>query len=202
MHRRHYRDRRSDPEGFPPEGAHCGHGFGGRHPRWRHHHPPWGHPPWGPWRRYRRPRRIFWRFYLFGLLLLAVVALTVGIFSRLLSAPASSMYAPERLAAFVDAELTPLLDDPVALAAKLARVRDAFDVDIAVYRHDGSLVARAGEAHPLDHPPDRPTTQWRGGALDAAAPIDGGRAYVVARHLWHGGTIRWLLMPLIVLGVI
>jgi two-component system, OmpR family, sensor kinase len=135
-------------------------------------------------------------------MLLALVALSVGAASRLLAAPTSSFLAPERLAGYVDAELTPLLDRPEALATKLERVREAFDVEIAVYRHDGSPIARAGDAPPLDAPPERPLTRRQGGAYVAAAPIAGGRAYVVARHVWRGGGAHWLLMPLIVLGVI
>lgn len=152
------------------------------------------------WRRRRRrgPRRLFWRVYAFGLALLAMVAISVGVANILLSPSSSKPWGDHRqFVTYVDGELTPLLDRPDELQAKVDRIHNGFNVDVAIYAADNSLMAHAGETPaPLDAPPAKPKWLRRGGAM----PVDGGRAYAVAR--WQGGGWSALFVPLVVLLVL
>jgi signal transduction histidine kinase len=103
----------------------------------------------------------------------------------------------ENISGFVDAELSPLLDDPDELQAKVKRVHRAFGFDVAIYRRDGTLLAHAGETpEPLSEMPERHTWLYRGAAL----PLDGGRAYTVVQ--WEGGGWGAAVVPLVVLLVL
>lgn len=149
--------------------------------------------------RFRGPRRLFWRVYAYGLLLLVAVTVASALAGHLLSAPSASTGARYRnIAAFIDGELSVFLDRPAELDEKLERIHRAFEADVAIYGATGELIASAGETPaPLEEVPTAP--RWiRNGAT---FPIDGGRAYAVA-HFDQGGSFRWLIVPLVVLGVL
>lgn len=160
-----------------------------------------------PWHRkkhrdrhhFRGPRRLFWRVYVYGLLLLVTVTVSSAIAGHLLSSPSVSPSTRYRnIALFIDKELSVFLDRPAELDEKLERIHVAFEADVAVYDRSGTLIAAAGDTPAaLDEVPDAP--HWiRNGAT---FPIDGGRAYAVA-HFEQGGGYRFLLVPLVVLVVL
>ena len=154
-------------------------------------------------RRGRRPRRLFWRVYGYGLVLLLAVTASMGLAARLVyDMPAWG--SDERLASYVDAELTPLLDDGGRLELELLRLHDLLGVDLAVYSAAGDLLAAAGERPPAARrpPPDGPSLSRHGGDHEYAAPLDGGRAYAVARARIQGVTGHMPAMLLVVLLVL
>ncbi len=148
----------------------------------------------------RPPRRLFLRVYLYGVLLLVAVVVSIGFASHIVNRGNGPPNRYLEAASFVDEEITPLLDEPSQLDDKLQRIRRHFKADVAVYSSDGELLASAGTApEPLDEVPIEPEWITHG----AAVPLDGGRAYAVARadKPWGEGW-RWLLVPLTVLVVL
>ncbi|BCR06477.1 hypothetical protein DESUT3_35460 [Desulfuromonas versatilis] len=97
----------------------------------------------------RRPRRrLFWRIYLNGLLLIlaATVAVTA---TALLVQPESRFHGrPERLHQLLAAELQRHLEAPAELQATLERFCATLQRSGAVYRRDGTRLAAAGTAPP------------------------------------------------------
>jgi two-component system OmpR family sensor kinase len=100
-----------------------------------------GHPP-----------RLFWRVYLNGLLLLALVAVALGVVGALVGR-GQMVREPGRLARYAAERLGELRGDPARLAAELRRASEAFGVDLAVYEDGGRLVAASGDAPPPPVPP-------------------------------------------------
>ncbi len=146
----------------------------------------------------RGPRRLFWRVYMFGILLLAVVAFSVGLANHMLSSPSSHPWVKFRsVANLVDEELTPLIDHPRQLKQKVDRLHRAFAIDVAVFDAQGLIMASAGSPPPpLRNTPEGPRWLNHG----AAIPIAGGRAYVIGA--WGSRGPRWLLVPFVVLFVL
>ena len=143
---------------------------------------------------FRGPRRLFWRVYVYGLLLLTTVAVSVGIANYIVGSPAARAY---NVAAVVDEEVTPLLDRPEELNAKVERYHRGLKMDLAIYDARGRVLSQAGDTpSALDEVPDDVRWIRRGVAI----PIDGGRAYVVAR--WQSQGLRWILVPVTVLFVL
>jgi signal transduction histidine kinase len=123
------------------------------------------------------PARLFWRVYLNGLLLLALVAFAVaGVVHLFAREPGGR--TTYRFAAYSAARLAELRRDPAGLAAEVRRLHDAFGVSVTVYGRSGPL-AWGGDAplEPLD-PADRarlPAGVLRvgGHGFRFAAPLDG-----------------------------
>lgn len=154
---------------------------------------------WGRSRRHRRgPPRLFWRVYVYGILLLTVVSVSVGAANYVLGTfPRNPFTQFRELAGFVDTELSPLLEQPAALDAKIEHVHRAFGINVAVYGAGGVLLADAGtRPDALPSPPHAP--RWLHGGV--ALPLAGGAAYVVAQ--WPSDPLRWLFVPFIVLFVL
>ena len=162
--------------------------------RHRHH---------GRRRRGRGPRRLFLRLYLYGLVLLAAVAASLGVFGALTWSGPPWVNA-ERIARYFDEELSPLVDRPAELRVKLDRLHTLFEVDVAVYRPNGELVAKAGDAPgPPQEPPSKPYMRGDRGGHEYGLPLQNGAAFAVARMRWRsGGGPRFLLAAAIVLGVL
>jgi signal transduction histidine kinase len=97
--------------------------------------------------RRRRHPRVFWRVYLNGLLLLALVAVALGVVGTLVGR-GQMVRSPERLARYAADRLSELRGDPPRLAAELRRAGETFGVDLAVYRAGGELVAASGDPPP------------------------------------------------------
>jgi two-component system, OmpR family, sensor kinase len=83
--------------------------------------------------------RLFWRIYLHGLLLLALVAVavaSVAVFTR-----GGWWGHPERVATYAAEHVSALAGDPARLQAELDRARDVFGVEATVYARDGGILA-------------------------------------------------------------
>jgi signal transduction histidine kinase len=94
------------------------------------------------------PRRLFWRIYLNGLLLIvsAVVAVTV---TTLFLQPESRLHGrPERFQHLLASELARHLDNPGELQSSLDRIAGALARSGAIYRREGSLLVSSGPAPP------------------------------------------------------
>ena len=89
--------------------------------------------------RHALPARLFWRVYLNGLLLLALVALSiVTVGAALGRAPAGR--SPERFVEYAAARVGELGEDRARLSRELRRVHDTFGAAVSVYA-GGSLLA-------------------------------------------------------------
>lgn len=93
-------------------------------------------------------RRLFWRIYWNGLLM--VLAATVAVSAiALLVQPESRFHGrPEQLHQLLAAELARHLGHPAELQATLARFADNLKRSGAIYRRDGTRLAAAGPAPP------------------------------------------------------
>lgn len=87
--------------------------------------------------------RIYHRIYLHGLLLLALVSLALVLLGAFFGHESRWHRHPARLVQHLAALLTPLPDD--AQAREVARLSAELEVALAVYRVDGTLLARAGK---------------------------------------------------------
>ncbi|MCA9625975.1 MAG: HAMP domain-containing protein, partial [Myxococcales bacterium] len=157
--------------------------------------------------RRRARRRMFWRVYLHGIVLLVAVIFGAVIADRVVGGePPFSDKA--RLAAYVSAELTPLLDRPQALQGELERFQRAFDVEVAVYRQDPARstperLASAGAEvpPPFDPPPAEPTVEHGREGPRFAVPLAAAGTYLVGHPTWKHQRYRWLLIPVALLTI-
>jgi signal transduction histidine kinase len=153
------------------------------------------------------PRRLFWRVYLYGVLLLVAVAVSVGASSRLLWG-GDRPERVERAARYLAAELLPLLDRPEELQARLARLHESFEVDLAVYRRDGTMLAQVGRSPPppLAAPPAGIEHERRGRRVRLVVPLGGEQArteaYLVGAVRLPASGAEILVLLLVVLGVL
>jgi two-component system OmpR family sensor kinase len=151
--------------------------------------------------RLRAPRRVFWRVYLFGLLLLFAVTVSLAVSGSLLydEPPWTA-----QLSRYINSELSPLIEQPEALARKLDSVHQAFEVDLAIYHRDGSRLASAGQPPAAeDEMPTKRSMRRRGRAHVWVVPLRSGDAYVVGRAAFrYPGGSRWMLMLGVVLVVL
>lgn len=93
-------------------------------------------------------RRLFWRIYFNGLLLIVAAALAVAA-TTLFVQPESRFHGrPEHLHQVLAAELARHLDHPGELQATLNRFASTLERSGAIYRRDGTLLAAAGAAPP------------------------------------------------------
>lgn len=93
-------------------------------------------------------RRLFWRIYFNGLLLIVAAALAVTA-TTLFVQPESRFHGrPERLHQVLAAELARHLDHPGELQATLDRLVGTLERSGAVYSRDGTLLAAAGVGPP------------------------------------------------------
>lgn len=100
---------------------------------------------WRPLRRRRHPR-LFWRIYLYGLFMLAAVAVALAVAGAL--SRGEWARGPERLVQYAAGRMGDLRADPPRLAEALRVVREAFGVDLAVYQEDGALLTSGGGPPP------------------------------------------------------
>lgn len=161
--------------------------------------------PGGP-RRWRRPGRghggLFWRIYLHGLLLLALVAAATAGVAWVTAR--GTWHEPEQVAEYAAEKVAELSDDPAKLTAELQRVHQLFGVLATVYGPDGATVIATSAEPPLApvlpagaSPRDGPT-RLRGHGLGLAVSLPGGRGHAVftsarrsePRHgLWFIATV-------------
>jgi two-component system, OmpR family, sensor kinase len=137
-----------------------------------------------------RPRRIFWRIYLHGLLLLLVVAGGMAVAASLVGRP-PMWRRPERAAGYAARRIADLRQDPERLRAELERVRDAFGMELTVFTVGGEVVASSADEVPPPLDPaearrlaDGPRRMHRHHRFTFVAPVPGEPpAYVLASGL-------------------
>jgi signal transduction histidine kinase len=108
------------------------------------------------WRRRRHPR-LFWRVYLYGLFMLAAVAVAMAVAGAALGRGEWAR-GPQRAVRYAALRVGELRDDPARLAEELRRVREGFGVELALYRDDGTVLAAGVEPAP---PPLEPEERER-----------------------------------------
>ena len=142
----------------------------GRHPhRFRHRH---GH--------------LFWRVYLYGVLLLVVVGVTVAGVGIALRRAGGAENA-DRVAVYAADRIAELAGTPERLADELGRAREAFGVDATIYGPDGQVLATNVEP-PLAGrwPPREGPVHLRGRGLGWSVPLPAVRGYLVLSGERHG----------------
>ena len=146
--------------------VHAGHGHRGRH---------------------RRHGPLFWRIYLYGVVLLVLVGVAVAVVGWAFRA-SGGWGEPTGAAAYAVARVEELRGDPPRLAAELERVRASFGVRASVWDAGGALVASSAEP-PLPRdaagwPPPRKLSRLRGGHGwgYAVALADGGVLVAGSAH--------------------
>jgi two-component system, OmpR family, sensor kinase len=89
---------------------------------------------------HRRRHRYFWRVYLNGLLLLALVAVAVVVAGAAIGPHGPGM-RPERMVEFAAAQTGEALHDPARLAGILRRAHEAFGIEVAVFEGERLVAA-------------------------------------------------------------
>jgi signal transduction histidine kinase len=101
----------------------------------------------------RHGRRLFWRIYVHGLLLVLAVGAAVSGLALVVGSTSPWQRGLDTLAEVLSADLSPRLREPVSLAAQLAVLERALHASLSVYRADGTELARAGARPPGPLPP-------------------------------------------------
>ncbi|MCB9543582.1 MAG: HAMP domain-containing histidine kinase [Myxococcales bacterium] len=140
-----------------------------------------------------RPRRLMWRIYLHGLLVLVGFAACVAVLGLVLRdgdrGPLAEL--PARVSALMPAIEGGGTQDATA---RLGAFAELLHLDLALYARDGTVVAVAGERPPgpLRAGEAAPTGEAvavsRGWRRQLAVPVDGGARYLMVawRHGWGG----------------
>jgi signal transduction histidine kinase len=152
--------------------------------------------------------RLFWRIYMYGALLLVVVA--AGVCTAAFATRGYSPWheTPSRLASVLERELGDDLDRPEALKPHLDEMSYLLHVNLALYRPDHTLALSAGdEVLPgLDadgYADLRASGSCRlHGPFRLGLPIGDGGAYMVVRWKGHKDLRRGLAMLLALLGAL
>jgi two-component system OmpR family sensor kinase len=154
-----------------------------------------------------RPRTLFRKVYLHGVLLLVLVMVSLAITGIFLGRDDQLRADPARLAQHVGRLVATLSDD--ALAAQLPQLARGLDVNLVVYTDDGRRVAAAGRRPLAPLPPDEvaslhaPDTTPRHRHLMAAAEAGPGRYLRLSLRISHGELfLRFLGMLALVIGVL
>jgi signal transduction histidine kinase len=133
---------------------------------------------------------LFWRIYLNGLLLLALVAVALGAVASLYGG--RMMPRPERFADFAARQVERSIADPGRLADDLRRARDEFGADLSVYRGEELLASNVEPPLPPLPPPERAALahgsirlHGRHWAFAALVPGGGPGAYLVLSGGWR-----------------
>jgi two-component system, OmpR family, sensor kinase len=104
-------------------------------------------------RRHGFPARLFWRVYLNGLLLLALVALAMfAVGAALRHVPAGR--SPERFVQYAAERVGELRADPARLGRELQRVRETFGAEVSVYERGAVLASNVDPPLAPLSPPD------------------------------------------------
>jgi signal transduction histidine kinase len=153
-----------------------------------------------------RPRSLFRRVYLHGLLLLVLVTVSVALAGLFLGRDEQLRTNPVRLSHHVGSLLAPLDDDGVA--AQLPELADELGVNLVVYTDDGRRVAAAGHRvlpplpspevallHRADHAP-------RHRHLVAASAVGPGRYLRLSLRITHAQLLLRFLSLLAVVVVV
>jgi signal transduction histidine kinase len=107
----------------------------------------------------RHHGRLFWRVYLYGVVLLVVVAVAVGAVGVALRRDVGPHGEAGRVAAYAAGRIVELAGTPERLRAELQRVREVFGVDATVYGPGGEPLATT-----IEPPLVTPAGEWPRGA--------------------------------------
>ena len=129
---------------------------------------------------------LYRRIYLHGVVLLALVALALGVAGALLGRGVVWRGHPERLASHV-ASLLPASNDAAAVAPDVRRLGRELGVELAVYREDGSLLGAAGPRTLPALPPEELRRLGAAGVLHSH--------FVVSVEAGMGRYLRLALRP-------
>ena len=142
--------------------------------------------PGGHGRRHRLPARLFWRVYLNGLLLLALVALSVFAVGAALGR-SGQPHNPRRFVEYTALRIGDLRGHPDDLARELTRIHDVFGAEVTVYQ-SGAVLASNVEPPLAPLPTEDEAALLRGSLvvshrhLTSAARVDGDPpAYVLLK---------------------
>ena len=96
----------------------------------------------------RSRRRMFWRIYIYGafLVLGIIIAVMIVLFSMGSHPPHHG--APRRLAGLLYSEFGENPEETEHLKERLKTIQEIFDLDVALYRRDGVIVAAGGDNPP------------------------------------------------------
>ena len=103
-----------------------------------------------------RKRRLFWRIYLYGLLLLLVASLT-GVVARSLFAPVVGAPA-DKLELLAEWELSRWGEEPQDDPQRLERLQAFSELDLSLYTKSGTWLGGAGESPPMAPDPEELAT--------------------------------------------
>src|SRR5512143_773559 len=135
---------------------------------------------------HRLPARLFWRVYLNGLLLLALVALSVFAVGAALGR-SGMPHNPRRFVEYTALRIGDLRTHPTELARELARIHDTFGAEVTVYQSGAALASNVDPPLP-PLPPDDERRLLRGSLVvshrhfTSAARVEGDPpAYVLLK---------------------
>lgn len=152
--------------------------------------------------------RLFWRIYLYGALLLLVVAACAGVAAFLTRGYSPWHETPTRLASMLDRELGPELAQPSPVKPHLDELSYLLHVNLALYRPDHTLLVSAGEeVLPGLSPGDYASLRVDGSChlhapFRVAFPVGEAGAYLVVRWKGHKDLRRGLAILLAILGAL
>ncbi len=152
--------------------------------------------------------RLFWRIYLYGALLLLVVAACAGVAAFLTRQYSPWHETPTRLASMLDRELGAEAAQPAAVKPHLDELSYLLHVNLALYRPDHTLLVSAGdEVLPGLSPDDYKSLTVDGschlhGPFRVAFPVGEAGAYLVVRWKGHRYVHRGLAILLAILGAL
>lgn len=143
-------------------------------------------------------RRLFWRVYLHGLLLLGLIALFMAGFHWARGKPPWSG-APQRVVKMLSADL----ESPEKLQARVTDLAYLLDCELGVFDASGIPLARAPESFSGLSAEERSALAEDGRLKrrrTVAMTLDATGAHVVAHWGWHhrGGRFLWALLGLLV----
>jgi two-component system OmpR family sensor kinase len=146
-------------------------------------------------RPHRRHGRLFWRVYLYGLVLLLAVGVSVAFVGWALHRESGGT-DPRRVAAYAVNRVAELAGTPERLGEELRRAREIFGVDATVYGRDGRPIATnvepplpLGGGVPLRDGP----VHLRGRGMGWAVPLPSLGATLVLSHVPPRAPARALL---------
>ena len=130
----------------------------------------------------RPKRRMFWRIYLYSALMILVIIVAVMVMSWSLKQQPPHHGAPRYLARLLHKEFGHNLQNNEALRKQMRAIQEVYNVDAAIYRRDGTLIASGGDT------PPKPLSEKEASRFSEGNPV-------VHRGFQYSFTIAALLNP-------
>jgi signal transduction histidine kinase len=156
----------------------------------------------------RTRRRLFWRIFVHGLLLIVVVTAVSGVVFHLLGDQPMWRRVHERVGQLVERSIVQGAPSQEALAARLEEFVFITDGAIAVYERDGTLLATAGELTPpaldANDARDLEDHEWfrASGRRFVAVALPSRQAYAVFEPPYVGSPEKLVVGLLLLLSVV